>query len=198
MRRSMSRPLPELADPIRLCAGGGEYSGTFALADFDRLVPGLADAAGEVSFTMRFERDPSGINAVRGKLDTTLNLLCERCAQAFDLPVQTEWQLGAVSSLAEADRLPEGYEPLLVGEELTRLKDVLEDCCWHCRRFRSIRNRKTADPPRVEAKKGNQPRTALLLYWTSCATGKTTQESKNDGCSKKQKVTFNTRHAPLA
>ncbi len=127
MRRSMSRPLPELADPIRLCAGGSEFSGTLALADFDRLRRTLASDAGEVSFTVEFGRAAGGINAVRGTLDTTLNLLCERCARPFDLPVHADWQLGAVSSLAEADRLPEGYEPLLVGEELTRLRDVLED-----------------------------------------------------------------------
>lgn len=127
MRRSMSRPLPELADPIRLCAGESEFSGTLALADFDRLCQNLASDAGEVSFTVKFGRDARGINAVRGTIDTTLNLLCERCTQPFDLPVHADWQLGAVSSLAEADQLPEEYEPLLVGEELTRLRDVLED-----------------------------------------------------------------------
>ena len=127
MRRSMSRPLPELADPIRLCAGGSEFSGTLALAEFDRLRQALASDAGEVTFTVEFARDERGINTVHGTLDTTLNLLCERCARPFDLPVHADWQLAAVSSLAEADRLPEDYEPLLVGEELTRLRDVIED-----------------------------------------------------------------------
>ncbi len=123
----MSRPLPELADPIRLCAGGSKFSGTLALADFDRLRPSLVSDEGEVSFTVEFEREAGGINAVRGTADTTLKLLCQRCARPFDLPVHAKWQLGAVSSLAEADRLPEEYEPLLVGEEPTRLRDVLED-----------------------------------------------------------------------
>lgn len=123
----MSRPLPELVDPIRLCAGGSDFSGTLALADFDRLRQNLASETGEVSFTVEFGRDARNINAVHGTLDTTLNLLCERCARPFDLPVHTDWQLGVVSSLAEADQLPEEYEPLLVGEEFTRFRDVLED-----------------------------------------------------------------------
>jgi len=98
-----------------------------ALAEFDRLRPNLASDKGEVSFKVEFGRDARRVNTVRGTVDTTLNLLCERCARPFDLPLHAEWQLGVVSSLAEADRLPEEYEPLLVGEELTRLREVLED-----------------------------------------------------------------------
>jgi uncharacterized protein len=52
---------------------------------------------------------------------------CQNCLEAVTLPVTASIQLGIITTLEQADRLPTGYEPLLIEDEKVVLKDLIED-----------------------------------------------------------------------
>jgi len=64
---------------------------------------------------------------VEGQIEAVLELTCQNCLQAVQWPVKNTVKLGIVTSVDQADRLPEDYEPLLVDEEKILLKNIIED-----------------------------------------------------------------------
>jgi uncharacterized protein len=74
-----------------------------------------------------FGLDERRIRTLRGSIQGTLTLVCQRCLKGLDFPVDIRFCLGIVSSEAEIDRLPGGYEPLLVSGEPLRTLEVVED-----------------------------------------------------------------------
>ena len=65
---------------------------------------------------------------VEGHISAVLALKCQRCLEAVEWPVTGDIHLGIVGSLAQADRLPEGYEPLMLEDEgKIPLKNIVED-----------------------------------------------------------------------
>ena len=121
----MLNQLPEFVDPIRLAEMGQVLKGQVALADMPRLaaalgIPGLPGqiaqplTQGEVDADLVFGVDGQGIRYVRGRLRAELNVMCQRCLQPMILPLQVNISLGIAQTLDAAERLPDGYEPLMV------------------------------------------------------------------------------------
>ncbi len=119
--------LPETVEPIGLADAGRSFRGEIAIAAFERLRPLLADTEGGLRVLLTFRRDERRLRVLTGLIEGRLRLICQRCLQALEFPLQVEFRLGIVASEAEIDRLPEGYEPLLANGELLRTADVVED-----------------------------------------------------------------------
>jgi uncharacterized protein len=64
---------------------------------------------------------------IEGQIETVLELECQNCLQAVQWTVKNAVKLGIVTSIDQADRLPEDYEPLLVDEGKILLKNIIED-----------------------------------------------------------------------
>lgn len=123
----MSETLTRLIDPIRLAERGSRISGTVPVARLERLVSLLADDKGEVSAELTFGRDAGGQRFVAGHAQATVWLECQRCLEIFAFDVDVEFSLALVGSDSEAERLSEAYEPKLVGDDLIRAADIIED-----------------------------------------------------------------------
>ncbi len=119
--------LPDFADPLRLCALGKAYEGEIPLADLPRLAPLLASTEGEAAFVLEFDRDAARRATVRVKVEATLALQCQRCLDTMTLPVNGDSTLVVVDGPAEAERLPEDVDPLLVDDEKLVLRSLIED-----------------------------------------------------------------------
>jgi uncharacterized protein len=119
--------LPDFADPLRLCALGKAYEGSIPLADLPRLAPLLTSTEGEAAFVLEFDRDAARRPTVRVKVKATLALQCQRCLDTMTLPVNGESRLVVVEGSAEAERLPEDVDPLLVEDEKLVLRSLIED-----------------------------------------------------------------------
>lgn len=123
----MLSQLPEQADPRRLCEQGKSFAGRIALRDFPRLTPLLASVEGEAAFTLEFDRDPERRPRIRGQVRARLALICQRCLQTMELPVEVSFQLSPVNGPREAENLPEDYDPLLIEQALLHPQDLVED-----------------------------------------------------------------------
>lgn len=119
--------LPGKIDPWRLTAEGGHLVGVLALAALPRLTAALNRADGAVRVDLVVGVDPGGVRSIRGILQTGVDLICQRCLGPLWLLLEVPVSLGLVRSEAEADRLPEEYEPLLVAEGVVRVADLIED-----------------------------------------------------------------------
>jgi uncharacterized protein len=119
--------LPERIDPLRLAEGKRILRGVLDLASLPRFGAYLTEADGKVQVEMEFGVDEEGIRFVHGRLATEVGIACQRCLESFRLPLESEFQLGVVTDERDAERLPDHYEPLLVGSEPAQLKDIVED-----------------------------------------------------------------------
>lgn len=118
---------PSRIDLWRLTAEGGRLEGSLALAALPRLVAELNRTDGVASVALAAGMDRQGIRFIKGALRTKVELVCQRCLGPFQLALDVTVSLGLVRSEAEADRLPEEYEPLLVPDGVIHVADLVED-----------------------------------------------------------------------
>ena len=118
---------PSRIDPWRLAAEGGRLEGELALAALPRLVAELHRAEGVVHVALIAGIDPRGVRFIRGVVRTGVELVCQRCLGSLQFALDVTVSLGLVHSEAEADRLPEEYEPLLAPEGVIGVADLVED-----------------------------------------------------------------------
>lgn len=118
--------LPEYIDPLQLADRRSNLKGQIPLSRLDRLADLLMNDTGAVSVDLVFSREGS-LAKIEGRIESILELECQNCLQAVSWPVDSAIRLGIVSSIDQADKLPDDYEPLLLENEKILLKDIIED-----------------------------------------------------------------------
>jgi uncharacterized protein len=118
--------LPEYIDPLHLADKRGTLKGQIPLRSLDRLSKMLVNDAGVVSVDLFFGRE-GRLAKVEGRIETVLELECQNCLEGVKWPISCAIKLGIVSSIDQANRLPEDYEPLMVEEGKILLKNIIED-----------------------------------------------------------------------
>jgi len=118
--------LPEYIDPLHLADKRGELRGQIPVSSLDRLADILFSDTGAVTVELFFGRE-GRLAKIEGKIEADLELECQNCLQAVQWSVKNAVKLGIVTSIDQADRLPEDYEPLLVDEGKILLKNIIED-----------------------------------------------------------------------
>lgn len=119
--------LPELVNPLRLADRGAELRGRIEPASLERLGSMLAGPGGGIELTLHFGRETKGPTVVAGELEAQVELICQRCMKPFMYSHHLEFRLGVVEDEAQAERLPDGLEPLVVKDEQLRIADLVED-----------------------------------------------------------------------
>lgn len=124
----MSATLPAVVDVWRMVTAKRYLEGTLPLARFTRLRSALTDTEGECRFSLEFGRDGMDQPFVEVRAEAELPLQCQRTLERYLQPVSVVQRLGLITSEAQEDALPEGMEPLLVGESAeVRPIDLVED-----------------------------------------------------------------------
>ncbi|MDG4550864.1 MAG: YceD family protein [Candidatus Contendobacter sp.] len=119
--------LPNKVDPWRLAAESGRLNGALTLATLPRLAAVLNRADGVANVALLAGVDQRGVRFIEGTVRTEVELICQRCLGVLRLPLEAVVSLGLARNEAEADRLPEEYEPLLVAEGVIGVADLVED-----------------------------------------------------------------------
>ena len=120
--------LPDTIDTASLKTLGREYRGALAVATMARLVEAIRNAdVPDLEVCLQVERDAGGVRCVRGRVDGVLHLTCQRCLERLEFPVQIEFKSALVRTEVEAERLAEGYDPLLIEDDRLVVRDLIED-----------------------------------------------------------------------
>ncbi len=126
-RPMQTSPLPDQLDPWRLTVEGGQLDGVIALVVLPRLAAVLEHTDGEVNIALVAGIDANGVRFITGCVRTEIALVCQRCLEPLQWLLDVTVRLGLVHDEAEADRLSDEYEPLLVPEGLISIADLIED-----------------------------------------------------------------------
>jgi len=124
---SQRKRLPHEIDPFRLVEARAELGGSVPLKQFKRLKPLLVEDTGTITVVLNFDIDELGVPFVSGSIKTELALVCQRCLERYDFPVEQDIALAWIRTEKEAELLPLRYEPYLVQTNPLILNDVIED-----------------------------------------------------------------------
>lgn len=127
MRPMSEKIIPEHIDPFRYAEQSLSLDGTLKIADMPRLKANVQESGENVSVCLQFGVDEQKITYLNGHLETSLTLVCQRCMEPFIYEITSNFILGIVNTLDEANVLPENYEPALATEGNLALRELIED-----------------------------------------------------------------------
>ena len=119
--------IPETIDPNRFAEQNLTLEGNVRLADMARLNSTLNAPEDVVAVRLTFGVDEQGTTFIKGHLDTTLVVECQRCMEPFRYEIISDFAVGIVTSLDEVNTLPENYEPALAQDGKLALRELIED-----------------------------------------------------------------------
>jgi uncharacterized protein len=123
----LTTPLPSQIDIRKLVTKGVEISVQAPLSSLPRIADLLADVGGSLAVKLQFYSDDQRFRRVDGQLQGSVNMTCQRCMTPMVVDVDSQFNLAVVWSEEDAERLPASLEPLIVGEELVNLADIVSD-----------------------------------------------------------------------
>ncbi|MFV2055020.1 MAG: YceD family protein [Thiohalomonadales bacterium] len=122
----MSRPLPDLIDPLRLVNNQSVLQGSLNIDRFGQLRSALCSSEGEVTVDVVFGRDQNGQAYIKGKIIATLWLICQRCLQPMCWQQEISVCLALVSTELEVDKLLPHYDPFLMHADMHSVAEIVE------------------------------------------------------------------------
>jgi uncharacterized protein len=117
-----------LIDPLYLANHNKHIVARVNQSRFKRLAELVVDQDRDVMVELDFYYDKKlKMPAFVMKLETSLNLQCQRSLEVFDLPVKSEIKGVLAESSAAVDEVPEDYEIFDLVEEKVSLPEWVED-----------------------------------------------------------------------
>jgi len=123
----MINHLPDRLDLYAAAEAGRVLRGRIELARLVRALPLLESPEGELVAMLEFGRDEDGTHYVAGTVQGKLVLLCQRCLEPMEYPLDVTFRLGLVHSQEQSRGLSDRYDPLLISGEPASLAEVLTD-----------------------------------------------------------------------
>lgn len=123
----LNDPLPNQIDVRKLAVKGAEINASFSPLALPRFAGMLANSNGSVTTKLYFYIDSERKRRVDGVVEAAVEATCQRCLEPVGVVVESKFELAIVWSDDDAQRLPTSLEPLIVGEELIDLADVVEE-----------------------------------------------------------------------
>lgn len=125
--RVMVKPAPSRFNPDIMARDGTRYEIVLPLRQFPRLQALLVDESGSVNAGFRFSRRKDHI-VVSGQLNAEYPLTCQRCLEPMTTTVHGSFEFVFVADEAEARRLPDELDPVILDEAgQIHVVDLLED-----------------------------------------------------------------------
>lgn len=119
--------IPEHIDPFRYAEQGLHLTGIVKIEDLQRLSSNVSANNDVIKADLQFGVDEQEMTFLKGHLETKLTLQCQRCMRPFTYEIISDFVLGIVNTLDEANALPERYEPALAKEGNLALRELIED-----------------------------------------------------------------------
>jgi len=123
----MINHLPDRLDLYAAAEAGRLLRGRVELARLVRALPLLESPDGELEVSLELGRDEDGTHYLAGSVQGKLVLLCQRCLEPMEYPLDVTFRLALVHSQEQSQGLSDRYEPLLITAEPASLAEVLTD-----------------------------------------------------------------------
>ncbi|MGB7931241.1 MAG: DUF177 domain-containing protein [Gammaproteobacteria bacterium] len=123
----MINHLPDRLDLYAAAEAGRVLRGRVELARLVRALPQLESPEGELEVLLELGRDEDGTHNLAGTVQGKLVLLCQRCLEPMEYPLDVTFRLGLVHSQEQIQGLSDRYEPLLITGEPASLAEILTD-----------------------------------------------------------------------
>jgi uncharacterized protein len=122
----MTSPYAELIDVGVLTSQMGRLQREFALASFERLADRLERSDGRATVELRVV-EVGEFPALEGTLSAWPWLVCQRCLEPFAAVLDAQVRVAFVASDADAERLPDTFEPVELDAGRFDLHAIVED-----------------------------------------------------------------------
>ncbi|MDA8108162.1 MAG: DUF177 domain-containing protein [Betaproteobacteria bacterium] len=122
-------PHQPVIDALEFARAGASLRGTCPVAEFPRVRDELFADSGALEYELHGERDAQGRPALRLRVRGALQLVCQRCLGAVELPVDIDATLVLAASQGEIDGEPltvESPDRVLAGKSLP-VRELIED-----------------------------------------------------------------------
>jgi len=123
----MINHLPDRLDLYAAAEAGRLLRGRVELARLVRALPLLESPDGELEVSLELGRDEDGTHYLAGTVQGKLVLLCQRCLEPMEYPLDVTFRLGLVHSQEQSQGLSDRYEPLLITGEPASLAEIITD-----------------------------------------------------------------------
>ncbi|OQW95246.1 MAG: hypothetical protein BWK79_03090 [Beggiatoa sp. IS2] len=124
----MLKRLPIFIDPLRLAQQGCSLKGAIALSQMTRLRDSLCGVRGEAIIDWSFTTDEHHHLLIQGRTQAVLPMLCQRCLQLLEWPVDTTVALIILTGdQTDEEVLLTGYETLTLTSTTVSLAALVED-----------------------------------------------------------------------
>ena len=121
--------IPEYVEPFRLAEQSLRLDGLVKLVDMHRLNASRQNISDDerVTVQLSFGLDEQRLPYVKGHLQASIGLQCQRCLERFTYEIISDFALAIVKTLDEEKALPEQYESAMVHEGQLALRELIED-----------------------------------------------------------------------
>lgn len=119
--------IPEYIDPYRYAEQNLQLKGLVKLSDMQRLSVNLNQEMDKAECDLQFGVDEQKVPFLKGHVVAKLKLQCQRCMEPFIYEIISDFALGIVDTLDEANALPDIYEPALAKDGQLALRELIED-----------------------------------------------------------------------
>lgn len=120
--------LPVKLDPHKCAQKRSSYTGVYLAKDMRRFSSAVEYVDCEVPVTVEFAKDAQGLTYFSGTLSANVQLICQRCNNAFDHKVEADFCFTPVQGQQDTDLLPDAYDPVEVDDHgEVDLFQLLED-----------------------------------------------------------------------
>lgn len=124
----MSNPeIPLSVDALTPFEQGSVREGKLELAGMNRLAPLLLETEGTAAIRLAFFFDDERRRVIEGWIRADLVVMCQRCLDAMDLPLESTFRVGVVDTEAMSEQLPASLEPMVAGKRDLSIQGLLED-----------------------------------------------------------------------
>lgn len=121
-----SKRLPRSVDPRKCAHLSSEYTGEIEADCLARLNQ-ATHSLGNLSASIAFSVDEENRKRVRGTLDVSVEVICQRCLEPMPLSLHADVNLGVAWDEEEAKKLPRDVEPWIVADSEADLYSALEE-----------------------------------------------------------------------
>ena len=119
--------LPRTCHPGALADRGERLCGALPANDLRRLASAVERVEGPVRVDLEFGRDGSGLASIRGRLESPVQLTCQRCLEPLHMVLRVEVDVLVVPSERESEWQARAREVVYLQDDSLPLHDVIED-----------------------------------------------------------------------